>query len=309
MSLADLIRKTPFIGVYRNLKSKKAEKENMKLDDKEFLNRIFVRKFGRDIDWDNPVTYNEKLQWLKIYDRKPMYNIIVDKYEVRQYIADRIGEQYLIPLLGVWDRFDEIDFDSLPDSFVLKCTHDSGGLVIVTDKSKFDKKAARKKINESLKRNFYWQSREWPYKDVRPRIIAEKYMTDSPDVNTFTDYKFFCFDGKADNVMIVAGRANNEAKYYHFSKDWQLCRYNRLCRRLPEGFTMDKPEQMDKMFEIAEKLSIGFPEVRVDLYLSDGKIYFGELTLFSNGGFEDGFDIDSDTHLGNCITLPEKTVN
>lgn len=308
MAIKDLLRKTPLAKIYYEMKEKAARAHNDSLSDEEFIREKFKEVFGREIDLENPVTYNEKLQWLKLYDHRPIYNTIVDKYEVKKYIADIIGEEYIIPTLGVWDRFDDIDFDSLPDKFVLKCTHDSGGLVICTDKSKLDKAKAKKKIEDSLKRNFYWQSREWPYKDVKPRIIAEKYMTDSPDTTAFTDYKFFCFDGVADNVMIVAGRSENNAKYYHFDKNWNLCRYNRLCRSLPEGFTMEKPEQIDKMFEIAEKLSVGFPEVRVDLYISNGQIYFGELTLFSNGGFEDGFDIKSDTHLGSLIKLPEKAI-
>ena len=139
----------------------------------------------------NPKTFNEKLQWLKIYDRKSEYTVMVDKYAAKQYVADRIGEQYIIPTLGVWENFDDIDFESLPNQFVLKCTHDSGGLVVYKDKSKLDKAAAKEKIEKSLKRNYYWSGREWPYKNVPPRIIAEKYMTDNCYSDDFTDYKFF----------------------------------------------------------------------------------------------------------------------
>ncbi len=307
MSIKDLLKKTPLAKIYTDMKEKASREHYDSLSDEEFIREKFKEVFGREIDLENPVTFNEKLQWLKLHDRKPIYNTIVDKYAVKKYIADIIGEEHIIPTLGVWENFDDIDFDSLPDQFVLKCTNGSGGIVICRDKASFNKKQAKKIIDKALKTDYYIISREWPYKDVRPRVIAEKYLTDTPDTSSFTDYKFFCFDGVADNVMIVAGRSDNNTKFYHFDKNWNLCRYNRLCRSLPEGFTMDKPEQMDEMFEIAEKLSVGFPEVRVDLYISNGQIYFGELTLFSCGGFEDGFDIESDTYLGSLIRLPEKT--
>lgn len=148
------------------------------LPDKMYLKICYKLATGKKLDLKNPQTFNEKLQWLKLYDRKPEYTRMVDKYEAKKYVAEKIGEEYIIPTLGVWDHFDEIDFDSLPDQFVLKCTHDSGGLVIVRDKAKLDKVAAKQKIEKSLKRNYYYSGREWPYKDVKPRIIAEKYMED-----------------------------------------------------------------------------------------------------------------------------------
>ena len=162
------------------------------MSDEAYLKFMYKLKMKRKLNLSDPQTFNEKLQWLKIYDRKPEYTTMVDKYEAKKYVADIIGEEYIIPTLGVWDRFEDIDFDELPDQFVLKCTHDSGGLVICRDKSKLDLKAAKKKINKSLKRNYYWIGREWPYKNVRPRIIAEKFMTD-PTSDDLQDYKFFFF--------------------------------------------------------------------------------------------------------------------
>jgi len=146
------------------------------LPDKVYLSVMYLYTMGREMHWDNPQTFNEKLQWLKVYDRKYEYTVMVDKFLAKKYAADKIGEEYIIPTLGAWERFEDIDFDTLPNQFVLKCTHDSGGLVICRDKSKFDKKEARKKIEKCLNRNFYWQSREWPYKNVKRKILVEKYM-------------------------------------------------------------------------------------------------------------------------------------
>jgi len=272
------------------------------LPDKLFLQMYYLVMMKEDLDLRNPKTFNQKLQWLKLYNRKDIYTTMVDKYAVKKYVAELIGEEYIIPTLGVWDHFDDIDFSSLPDQFVLKCTHDSGGLVIVRDKQTFDKKAAKKKIENSLKNNYHYSTREWPYKNVPPRIIAEQYMED--ESGGLTDYKFFCFNGVADNVMIVADRSIKEPKFYHFSKDWRLLRYNRLCRKLPDGFTIPKPSEMDQMFELAEKMSIDIPHVRIDFYLVNGQIYFGEYTFFNESGFETGFDDYSDNHLGSLIKLP-----
>lgn len=274
------------------------------IPDKTYLSFLYLYKMKSPMNWKNPQTFNQKLQWLKLYDHNPKYTKMVDKHDVKELVRSQLGEQYVIPTLGVWNQFDDIDFDALPNRFVLKCTHDSGGLVIVKDKRTLDKKAAKNKIEGSLKRNYYHFGREWPYKNIKPRIIAEKYMEDAS--GGLTDYKFFCFDGVADNVMVVEDRAIQQPKYYHFSKDWKLLRYNRLCRRLPDDFTMPKPPQMDEMFALAEKMSKGIPHVRVDFYVVDGQIYFGEYTFFNESGFETGFDDYSDGHLGSLIKLPPK---
>lgn len=275
------------------------------MSDETYLKWLFKLTFKRKLDLDNPVTLNEKLQWLKLYDRNPKYTELVDKYEVKKYIADKLGEEYIIPTLGVWDRFEDIDFGSLPDQFVLKCTHDSGGLVICKDKSKLDLAYAKKKIEKSLRSNFFWRGREWPYKDVKPRIIAEKYMTDSPDSKEFTDYKFYCFNGYVDSVMVCYDRSIGDPKFYFFDKNWQLKRYNKRGLVAPEDFTLPKPENMDKMFDIAEELSkdSGASFLRVDLYNSNGQIYFGELTFFPDSGFDPNRLPETDRYFGDLVKL------
>lgn len=274
-----------------------------KMADEKYLKLSYWMHMGKRLDLDHPVTYNEKLQWLKLHDRKPVYTMLVDKYEVRKHIKNVLGEEYLIPLLGVWENVEEIDFELLPNQFVIKCTHDSKSVIICKDKSCFNYKEARNKLRKALNRNLFYWSREWPYKNCKPRVIAEEYIEDSN--GELNDYKFFCFDGKADNVMVVAGRAAGNSKFYHFDKNWNILHYNRLGRSLPDYFKFPRPDNMDVLFSVAEKLSEGIPEVRIDLYDVDGKIYFGEYTFFNESGYETGFDYKSDKHLGDLIVLPE----
>lgn len=271
--------------------------------DEKYLKLSYWMHMGRRLNLDNPVTYNEKLQWLKLYDRKPVYTMLVDKYEVRKHIKDVLGEKYLIPLLGVWEKAEEIDFESLPNQFVIKCTHDSKSAIICKNKSHFNVEEAREKLQKALNRNLFYWGREWPYKNCKPRVIAEKYMEDSN--GRLNDYKFFCFNGKADNVMVVTGRVAGESKFYHFDKNWNILHYNRLGRNLPDDFKIPRPDNIDEMFSVAEKLSEGLPEIRIDLYDVDGKIYFGEYTFFNESGYETGFDFESDKHLGDLIMLPK----
>lgn len=274
------------------------------MSDKKYLEAMFYYKMGKHLDLENPKTFNEKLQWLKLYDRKPEYTTMVDKYAAKKYVAERIGEQYIIPTLSVWERFDDIDFDKLPNQFVLKCTHDSGGLVICRDKSEFNNVSAKKKINRSLKNNYYYAGREYPYKKVPPRIIAEKFMTDDSNSSDFTDYKFFCFNGNVDCVMVCLERSTGNTKFYFFDKDWNLKRLNKRGKAAPNGFTIPKPECMDEMFELAAQLSTGMPFVRVDLYQSDGKVYFGELTFYPDSGFDANILPETDEYFGRLIKLP-----
>lgn len=271
------------------------------LPDKVYLKICYKLLMGKKLDLNNPKTFNEKLQWLKIYDRKPEYTRMVDKYEVKKYVAEKIGEEYIIPTLGIWDRFDEIDFDSLPEQFVLKCTHDSGGLVIVRDKAKMDKAAVKKKLEKSLKRNYFYEGREWPYKNVKPRIIAETLIASSD--GHLADYKFSCFHGRADNVMACLDRHTGDTKFYFFDKEWNLLKLNRRGLAAPEGFTIPKPDGMDKMFQIAEVLSKNLKYSRIDLYNTDGKIYFGEITFFPHSGFDAQLLETTDILFGNMIHL------
>lgn len=231
----------------------------------------------------SPKSYNEKLQWLKLYDHNPLYTTMVDKYAAKKYVADIIGEKYIIPTLGVWDKFDEIDFDSLPDQFVLKCTHDSGGLVICKDKKTFDLQRAKDKIESSLQTDYYLLGREWPYKNVPRRIIAEKYMEDAK-TGELRDYKFFCFNGKVKWLFIATGRQLREEPYFDFfDMDFNHLPMQHGHPNAP--FPLEKPQNFELMKKLACTLSKGIPQLRVDFYEVDGEIFFGELTLFHHGGW------------------------
>lgn len=276
------------------------------LPDRVFLKMRYKRAMGKKLNLNDPKTMNEKLQWLKLYDRQPKYVMMADKYAVRQYIADILGEEYLIPLLGVWDDPEQIDFDALPSQFVLKCNHNSGsGMCICKDKSQLDIPRVIASLKKGLKQDYYLRTREWPYKDIKRRIVAEKYMTDAPGATEFTDYKFYCFNGYVDCVLGCYERSTGEPKFYFFDKNWELKRYNKRGKEAPEGFTMPKPENMDKMFEIAEKLSadVGAPFLRVDLYNACGKIYFGELTFYPDSGFDSNRLPEMDRYFGDLIKL------
>lgn len=271
------------------------------MDDETYLKLMFQARMGRKLDLKNPKTFNEKLQWLKLYDRKPEYSTMVDKYEAKKYVAERIGEEYIIPTLGVWDAFDEIDFSALPNQFVLKCTHDSGGLVICKDKASFDVLEARRKINKSLKNDYYLWGREWPYKNVKHRIIAEKYMEDTK-TSELRDYKIFTFDGVAKALFIASNRQTGKTTADYFDMDFK-----------PLDFTWgyphsqilpSKPECFEEMVKSAERLAEGTAELRVDFYEVNGKAYFGEMTFFDGSGFDKFNPEEWDAKFGKLIKLP-----
>ncbi len=274
--------------------------------DKIYLKIAYKLSLKKKLNLKNPQTFNEKLQWLKLYDRKPEYTKMVDKYEVREYIASKIGEEYLIPLVGgPWNSFDEIDFDKLPDQFVLKTTHDSGGVVICRNKSEFDKQKARTLLTKSLKYSFFWRGREWPYKNCKPRIIAEKYMEDEKTAE-LRDYKFFSFDGEVKTLFIATDRqkVDEDTKFDFFDMD-----YNHLDFRNGHPNAKiypEKPKTFDEMKRIAAVLSEGIPQVRVDLYEVNGKIYFGEMTFFHWSGFVPFEPEEWDKNFGDWIKLPRK---
>ena len=275
------------------------------IPDKLYLSLLYKSKFGRKLDWQNPKTFNEKLQWLKVYDRRPEYTTYVDKYMVRDYIAKTIGEEYLIPLLGVWNSPDEIDFDKLPNQFVLKCNHDSGGLCICKDKANFDIEAAKVKLRESLKKDYYIEGREWPYKNVPRKIIAEKYMVDVSEALSLRDYKFMCFDGKVKCSFVCSDRNTKEGLHVtFFDLDWKVLPFERHYPARKEG--LPKPKCYEEMIKLAEKLSKDIPFVRVDFYEINGKVYFGELTFYPGSGFEEFSPCSADEWLGSFIKLPQK---
>lgn len=284
------------LGLYNNM------------DDKKFIEKMFKATMDYPLNLENPKSFNEKLQWLKLYDRNPLYTKLVDKYEVREYISEKIGEDYLIPLLGVWDDPEDIDFDSLPDKFVLKCNHNSGlGMCICTDKSKIDIKKVKNELKSGLAQNYYLNGREWPYKNVSRKIICEKYMTDETGKN-LRDYKFYCFDGKPKIVGIYQDRNSDKettGDFFDMNFEWVDLRFG-----MPNALNKpQKPQKFQEMIKIAEILSEGMPEVRVDLYISNNKIYFGELTFFDGGGFDKIEPLEWDYKLGSWIKLPKKMLS
>ena len=254
-----------------------------------FGDEIYVRVeyfivFGKRLRLKNPQTYSEKLQWLKLHEGDPIYTRMVDKAEAKKYVTEIIGEEYIIPTYGVWNHFDEIDFDKLPDQFVLKTTHDSGGVIICKDKKTLDKNAAKVKLEKSLKNDYYYTSKEWPYKNVVPRIIAEKYMED--ESGELCDYKLFCFDGKMKALFIATDRftSGEETKFDFFDENFNHLPFTNGHPNATKP--IKKPESFQQMKDLAEKLSQKIPHVRVDFYCTNGKIYFGELTFFHWCGFK-----------------------
>lgn len=276
------------------------------MPDERYIKLQFRLVMGYWPNLKNPQTFNEKLQWLKLYDRNPLYTTLVDKYAVRQYIAEKIGEEYLIPLVGgPWKNAEEIDFDALPEQFVLKCNHDSGGVIVCKDKSRLDVEAAKALLNKRLNINFYYASREWPYKNVEPCIIAEKYMVDESGED-LRDYKWHCFNGVPRFLLIATDRtaADVPTKYTFFDMDYSMLPFYRGGPHADKS--IPKPGTFDKMKQLAELLSADFPHLRVDMYDINGKVYFGELTLYPGSG-KMPFDPPVwDETIGGWLTLPRK---
>lgn len=279
---------------------KKAKYALRFLPDKVYLQIYYFAQFKKFINFKHPKTYNEKLNWLKIYDRNPEYTKMVDKYEAKKYAASTIGEEYIVPTIGVWDKFDDINFDKLPNQFVLKCTHDSEGLVIVKDKSKLNIREAREKINEAMKYNFFYIGREYPYKDIRPRIIAEPYMEDKK-YHELRDYKFFCFDGEPKAMFVATDRSIGETKF-----DYYDINFNHLdiVQHYPNSKEkIEKPINFEKMIELSKELSKGLKHVRIDFYEVNGKLYFGEITFYHFSGLQPFENIDWDYKFGDLINI------
>lgn len=262
----------------------------------------FRRRMGTWPNLNNPKTFNEKIQWLKLHDKNPLYTTLVDKLSVRNYIADTIGEKYLIPLLGVWNNFDEIDFSALPPQFVLKCTHDSGGLVICSNKAKLNIDSARKKINNCLRFNYYWALREWPYKNVKPRIIAEKFMANN-SATDLLDYKVHCFNGLPKFILVCSNRnSKNGLNEDFFSPDWEKMDLHRPAHPNSE-MTIQRPKKLDEMLSLSKRLSKNFRFLRCDFYEINGKLFFGEITLYPSSGMQKFVPDSWDSILGTWTNL------
>ncbi len=270
------------------------------MPDEKYIKRMYKCSIGRELDLQNPKTFTEKLNWLKLYDHRPEYTLMADKYESKKIIAEIVGSRYVIPTLVVWESFDEIDFDSLPEQFVLKCTHDSGSVIIVQDKSRLNIKKACRILQKGLGRNYYSEFREWPYKDIKPRIMAEQYLSDIQ-----AEYKIFCFDGEPGLILVCKGKAHGEGRtndYYDMS-----FKHIPVRAEYPNAPTPDeKPVELDEMLEVARKLSAGIPQVRIDFYLAGGKVYTGEITFYHEAGNTKFKPEIYDEKFGELITLPEK---
>ena len=272
------------------------------IPDKAFLKLTYRIHFKEKLNLKAPETFNQKLQWLKLYNRNPEYITMVDKYEVRKYISKSIGEEYLIPCLGVWENPDEINYDSLPDKFVLKCTHDSGS-VMICDKESLDKIKIKKFFTKKLKKNMFWWGREWPYKNLKPRIIAEEYMED--ESGELRDYKLMCFNGKVKCAFVCSDRFSNKGLHVtFFDNNWNVMPFERSFPSVKEGVA--RPINYNTMIQLAEQLAASIPFVRVDFYEINGKIYFGELTFFPGNGTEAFQPKEWDYTLGQWIELPPK---
>lgn len=271
--------------------------------DEKVLKQKFKLTFGRELDLNNPSTFNEKLNWLKLYYRKPIFTQMADKYAVKQLVADKIGKEYVVPLYGVWDSPEQIDFNALPNQFVLKCTHNSGGgRCICKDKNKLNLSEVKRGLSKGLGQNYYLSLREWPYKNIKPKIIAEKFLDDHTGRNELTDYKFLCFNGEPKVVYLT----NKASLIYEnfYDMDFNPLDIDRGFIRLSPEFK--KPAKFELMKELARILASGVPFVRIDFFNIDNHIYFGEFTFYDWGGFKKYKDPKWDKKLGDLLILPKK---
>lgn len=273
-----------------------------RMDDERYLKLLYRGVMGRKLHLNPPRTYNEKVQWLKLHDKNPIYPQLCDKIAVREIVRERIGESYFTPILGVWDDPDEIDFSALPTQFVLKCTHDSGGVILCPNKAEFDEKAARESLKTWLKRDYSIAGREWPYRFVPRRVLAEAFLPGTNGARP-DDYKFYCFDGEVRVILLCTNRRKAHADYLLFDMDLNPYRINDITNALPEGFVMPRPPHLDEMIEIARRLSAGFPHVRVDLFDTPEGVRFGEITLYDQSGLNSDYTHEGDLDMGAMIDL------
>ena len=269
------------------------------IPNKPYLKMVFKIKTGKKLNLKDPTTFCDKLNWLKLKEIHPEYTQLVDKVGVRDYIKEQIGEEYLFPIYDTWEHFNDIDFDALPDKFVLKCNHDSGSVKVITDKSTINKEELHKFFEARLKMNPYVLGREYPYKDVKPCIVAEKFMTPDGE-DDINDYKFFCFNGKPV-IMFIATDRSTDVKFDFFDMDFNHLDIVNIHDQ--SGLEIAKPAMFDEMKELAAKLSQGMKFVRIDLYEIAGKIYFGEFTFFHGGAFWPMYPEKWEKELGDLIEL------
>lgn len=271
------------------------------VSDKKYLEIAYRSKTGKKIDLNNPKTFNEKLQWLKLYNRRPEYTVYADKYAVRSYIANTIGEEYLIPLIAVYDSVDEINWEKLPKQFALKYSHGSGTNIICKDRSELDIRTSTKKLKKWMKMNWFWFGREWPYTNIKPKILCEKYIVDGSGKD-LKDYKFMCFNGVPKLIHVISERKGSHHFLNYFNLDWKEVDLPREKKKNPSMLT--KPIYLEKMIEISKTLSQDIPFVRIDLYSTEYGIYFGEITFFPTSGYIGFAKEEDDALLGSWIRLP-----
>lgn len=278
-----------------------------RVPDERFLRMLWKARFGSELNLEAPRTFNEKMQWLKLYDRDPLHTVMVDKYAVKAYVSPLIGSEHVIPTLGVWTDPEQIDFKSLPDRFVLKCNHTSGeGLILCKDKSRLDREKAVSSLKKALKDDYYYTYREWPYKDVPRKVLAEPYMEDreavSLGLDTLPVYKFFCFEGEPRVIQTIQNDKMPNESIDYFDPDWALLPFR---QNYPNSaVSTPRPSQLEQMLSMARKLSAGFHFLRVDLYEINGEIYFSEFTFFSDAGFAPFDPPEWNDTLGSWIRIP-----
>ena len=274
--------------------------------DEKYLKRKFELVFDYELDLENPQTFNEKIQWLKLYDRNPLYTTLVDKVAVKEYVANIIGKEYIIPTIGVYNNAEEIDFNKLPNQFVLKCNHNSGlGMYICKDKRNLNIKKIKKELLKGLKQDYYMTNREWPYKNVPRKIIAEQYMEDG-QTKELCDYKFFCFNGRPVFCQVISDRSTNECVDF-FDMNWQHQNFTGLTKEFPNcAIEPIRPISFDKMKKACEVLTKNIPFIRVDFYEINGKMYFGELTFYPASGFGKFHPNEWNKKIGDWLVLPNK---
>lgn len=274
------------------------------MDDEKYLKFMYRIRMGKELNLNQPQTFNEKLQWIKLYDRNPQYSKMVDKYEVKEYVSGIIGSEYIIPTIGVWDNLEDVDFSELPDLFVIKTTHDSGGVVICKDKKNFNIENAKKKLKKSLFRNYYQYMREWPYKYVKPRIIVEHYLA-ALGSGKLIEYKIFCFNGEPKLFLVCQGEGHGVGR----TNDFYDLDFNHIPVTITNPNSKEfckKPAEYDELIRLAKLLSHDIPQLRVDFYVEEGKIYFGELTFFHDSGFCHFEPESYDLEFGKLISLPNR---
>ena len=289
----DLIIPTAFIYFARS-------KASHCLSDKVYLKLQYRANLGKKLNLKDPQTFNEKLQWLKLYNRKPLFTEMVDKYAARKFVSKRIGEEFLVPLIGAWGSAEEIDFDTLPEQFVLKCNHDSGSVTICKNKSELDREAVVKNLNSKLRWDMFYWSREWPYKNIKRKVICEAYMKDR-DFDVLNVFKIMNFNNGEQIIQVIQNDKTDKESIDYFDTKW-----NRLDMRqsFPNSeVPLDKPESLDVMLDLAKKLSDGFPFLRTDFYEINGKPYFSEFTFFSDAGMCKFTPKEWDEELGKRIDI------